>query len=441
MVVKIIKQHFNLAYTFIMSSMLLLTTACSDDTQFSVGSEFVESDTYVTRIDTFGVELSTVQMDSMVSSSLSTMLVGSISDSIFGTATCESYTQFGLYSSTDIDKDEIYDSITCMLYHTGYSYGDTTQNFNVTIHRLTEEIDEYDDDDYFYNTTSFAYDPIPLGSIDYRPFPGRADSIEVRLDDSFGKALFNLIQDKDETVLDSDDHFVNYFNGLHISSTSTHAVLGFDTDLDRIAINLYSHDTTDALTPNTTTFPANSSERTFNHIDVDKSSSYLNQLSGKDSAIHSSRLNGYSFLQAGVGLFTKLRFPTLGESLLFERGVIVKADLILYPSRLSYDDESLPETLYMYETNRLNSFGDVLYASDGSVATPTLNVDREYNENTFYAFDVTTFVKAQLEGNYYNNENGLLLSLETELLYTSLEKVIFQAQNQEPELRIYYLSY
>jgi len=152
--------------------------------------------------------------------------------------------------------------------------------------------------------------------------------------------------------------------------------------------------------------------------------------------VPNSETSSLSFLQGGIGLVLRAEFPSLQEILLFNRGLVAKAQLSITPLQGSYNDFDLPPELIIYESDKLNRRNGLVYNS-----TSTLTIDDVYQEETSYSFDVTEYVKDELADSYVDPEKGLLIILPSDVLNTTFYRLIADAKNQKTKLKIYYLSY
>lgn len=419
--------------------------SCDEDDTLLIGQKYMEERTYLNIIDTFTVEMSTVLVDSLPTSQSEEILLGGYSDTCFGTVRCNTFFQLGLPSSPDVDNEDIYDSITLILEYNGYWYGDTMNTMEVFAYELTEEL-EYDDeidDEYLYTNSDFEHDNTPLGSLTFRPLPGATDSIiEIKLDDALGEEFFEKLMDSDDEM-DDEDVFLYYFKGIALvtSTDSKSVVAGFKAGEDDVVMRIYSHRINEDVDTIETDFPIINTDLQFTQIVYDFSGTNLEDLKNQRNAINASLLGEKSYLQAGTGLMTRLRFPSLPDYFFLDQGVLMKAELVLYPVVGTYSDFELSDTLILYETDAINRFGDPLYTSGGDLVVPTLTLDENYNAETYYTFDITNFLDDEFEDSYYDVEHGILVSLPTDILYTTLERVIFSNNDLEPVLRIYYLTY
>ncbi|MBF8296895.1 MAG: hypothetical protein HW389_3440, partial [Bacteroidetes bacterium] len=139
----------------------MFLNACKENPgEYSLGRQFVESQTSLSIIDTFSVRLSTVMLDSVQTSGTGTVLLGNYTDAVFGNISGSSYMQMAIPSSHDVQQSDRYNALYLVLKYNGYYFGDTTKPLSVSAHRLTEKI-EYDYDNVINSTTSFRFQSGP----------------------------------------------------------------------------------------------------------------------------------------------------------------------------------------------------------------------------------------------------------------------------------------
>ena len=106
----------------------------------------------------------------------------------------------------------------------------------------------------------------------------------------------------------------------------------------------------------------------------------------------------------------------------------------------------LPQNLTLYTTNEDNVRQDVITDLTGSsVQTGNLVVDDMAYEETYYSFDITSFLQSNLGTTGYNRQK-LQLFLPDNLFYTTLQGVIFgdsehTANKKNTKLIILYKTY
>ncbi|MGD8780527.1 MAG: DUF4270 family protein [Ignavibacteria bacterium] len=415
--------------------------------EFTLGDDLIESPTNLSLIDTFSVQLSTVIIDSVQTSGTGSMLIGCFDDDIFGKIISHSYFQVMTPDNFDVERDDEFDSLDLVISYNQYFFGDTTKPQKISVHQLTENIEfnEDDDEEVITSGISFDYNPEPIGSIVYYPRPNKSsDTLTIRISDDIGLDLFEKLKDGSEIMTDT-ERFISYFHGLVLIADDAYegSIIGFEAR-DEAAVSLVMYTTSYDLTKQEIIyeFEMENTDKQFNNIVHDFSSTQLSNLVEQRSELPSSETGGVSYLLGGIGVMLRVDFPSLGELLLLERGKIIEAQLSLAPLQNSFDDESeLPSNLIVYDSDKLNRRNNLLYNGDGYVVQSTLVIDELYHEEDAFLFDVTEFINDELEDSYVDPEKGLLVTLPLATLRTTFGRLIVDAEHKNTKLKIYYLSY
>ncbi|MEO0333459.1 MAG: hypothetical protein AAF223_17545, partial [Bacteroidota bacterium] len=112
-----------------------------------LGEDIVRSEILdVVFIDTINLRLSTVTIDSVVTSNTERHLVGYREDENIGSILAQPHFQISDDSVTFPDEGAEYLFAEFELLYDGYTYYDTTQDITLTLHPLSEEL-ELDEDD------------------------------------------------------------------------------------------------------------------------------------------------------------------------------------------------------------------------------------------------------------------------------------------------------
>lgn len=423
------------------------------------GDQYVDNGlTQITRIDTFGVDLSTVYTDSFPTSAKGVTLVGGYSDPYFGRIDTKTYFEIAPPSTTAANFTlATYDSMYLTLRLNQTYYGDTTKPVHIDISRLnqvilapyTNGIPGY----YLFNNENLAVYPTPLGSIDVLIRPHLTDSIHIRLDDALGKEFFAKIKSGQTEILNT-TNFLNYFYGLRISSNGNSSlVFGCKDTLDfKLMYHLPSM-YRDSLSVN---FSINNSSHHFTNISVNRAGTILQNLgpalaAGKSNNISSKITGNMAFTQAASSTMIKIRFPNI-QNIFYTSNFarILKAVLILKPVLGSYSPfYYLPPQLRLSSTNYSNALGTDLTAltGSGSYATQYGNLFLDYfNGQTSYSYDITNYIKSiSVDGLYPYNQAGLLLVPPSPAYETQFSRAIFgdknnSVANNRVELDIYYAT-
>lgn len=227
----------------------------ADAGEFVVGSDYLSIGNKVILIDTLTVDMSTINFDSLVTSSQNRVLLGNYDDPIFGKTKSDSYFQLTAtdYKLNIEDSDTnlpnyVYDSIAMILKYDNYFFGDTTQTQILDIHRLTQKVNPNREDKNFYNNSTLTYASESLGMISYKPRPTEKDSINIKMNDVFGSELFQKLK-KREVV--NYDEFTEYLKGMMLTSrgASSSSVIGFNraTSVVRLYYSKYQGDAETSL--------------------------------------------------------------------------------------------------------------------------------------------------------------------------------------------------
>lgn len=433
--------YIKLSISTIVISSFIFNACIENPGEFTIGEEFIESKTNLALIDTFSVSLSTVILDTIICNGTGSLLIGNYSDEYFGKVSSMGYLQIGVPDSYNFLDDEKYDSLSLIIKYNNYSYGDTAKSQKISVHQLTEKI-EYSYEEVIPSQTSFSFNSNPIGSIKYIPKPNSlTDSLSIRISDDIGHDLFTKLKENSEIITDNET-FIKYFHGLVIKAEDTQgAIVGFQASTDDVRLVLYT--SREVLTTENKfyEFGLYNITKQFNNITHNFSSTQLSNLVEQQTKLSNTKTGGLSFLQGGTGLTIKIDFPSLSDILLFERGIIMEAELSIHPLVNSYNNFSLPSELFIYKANNQNSINDELSTEKGYVASSTLDLNELYEEETIYNFDVTDYINEGLGSSYIDPEKGLLISLSSDNLQKSFYRLIIDAQNKKTNLKIYYLTY
>ncbi|WP_343618687.1 DUF4270 family protein [Flavobacterium sp.] len=427
--------------------------SCGTDTdagEFVVGSDYLALSNKVVMIDTVTVEMSTINFDSLVTSSQSRILIGNYDDPIFGKVKSNSYFQLSgsSYALNNSGSDTeavnfVFDSISMILKYDNYYYGDTTQVQKFDIHRLTQKVKPNTDDDSFYNNSTLTYSDESLGTISYKPRPTEKDSINIRMDDALGAAIFQKIKSREITNFDS---FTEYLKGLVLvpSTSNSSSVIGFSTSTSKVRLyySKYQADTEDESYY--LDFTILNTDKQFNSISLDKTGTLIQNLPISSSKLSSTATNKQGFIQSGTGVACRIDFPNIKKlKYISDNGAIVDAKLILKPVNNSYSDKyPLADSLKVYVGDNLNRISGSLQSSSGAAVFGILNKKSdEFNENVGYTIPLGNFLQKEMLRSA-DSRSSLILTLPG--ISKSVNRLVLgdqKHQDNKIQLKIYYLSY
>lgn len=407
---------------------LIFIPACTDPTE--IGADLLEGDkAEVGFTDTFTVIATTEKTDSILtyfpvfsaSEAFQSYPVGDMDDPIFGKTKAQVYAQVSLTQLLpDLEAAAKIDSIVLVLpYDTANVYGFLNQDYGISIHRLTEDMDQ---DLSYYSNDSFQSDPAPLGSKQFRPnldsvtiydYPltGRdtlkvPPQLRISLPISFAQELVTL----DTAFYRSDSAFVSYFKGIHIKPTTvTSGMLSFRLLDSRAGIFLYYERADTSKRQFQLEFNA------FRARSVQIENDYNGALAGR--YINSAPLgDSLVFVQGLSGLTTKLEIPHIKN---LKNLVINKAELEVRVADLPGDNlgvfKPAPQLLLLAP----DSDGDLVTIDDIAILLPQglailrqayggVPADGKNGEPTVYNMNISTHVQGMIDG---LRENVLYLNV------------------------------
>jgi len=421
---------------------IMFIVSCTKMNEFNIGKDFVESQTRLQVIDTYRVDLSTILLDSLTSSSTETVFIGNYKDEVFGSVKCESYFDLAYEAFSEIEEKAIYDSSAFILVYTGYSYGDTTSLMEFGIHMLTENIVPFENG-YLYNNSSFDYVPEAFGTVRFYPEPSSKKDTSVSIPaNALGEELFTLIRDKDEKV-SSAEWFNDYIKGFVLTpgNAENKAVIGFDAAQGQISLRIYYHFNKEEPEKHEILIKMGEAKHQFNHVSYDLTSTSLQSIKMEGNEISSDKTDFKGYMQGMIGLLPKIQFPSLQNILLENRWKILKAELVVEPVKFSYDIFKLPEKLYIYDTDKENRINSVLVDDERNSLVALFELDDIFGEETRYTYDITDFINDELSDAYFDYGHGLLLGLEQEKFRSSLDRLLVEGKDPPVKLLLYYLTY
>lgn len=430
----------------------LTIISCGTDTdngEFVVGSDYLAVSNKVILIDTVTVEMSTINFDSLVTSSQSRILVGNYDDPIFGKVKSNGYFELAgsIYNLTNTGSDTesvnyVFDSISMILKYDNYYYGDTTKVQTFDIHRVTQKIKPNTDDDSFYNNSVLSYSNESLGSISYKPRPTEKDSINIKMDKVFGEEFFQKIKKREITGL---TNLTEYLKGLVLvpSTANSSSVIGFNSakSIVRMYYSKYQSDDENSYHLD---FTIADISKQFNSISSDKTGTLIQNLPSSRSKLSSSLTNRQGFIQSGAGVACRIDFPNIKQlKYISEKGAIVDAQLILKPINNSYSEQyPLEDSLQVYVADNLNRISTSLVNSAGSSVYGLLNKKTdEFNENIGYTISIGGFLQKEM-WKQSDSKSSLILTLPG--ISKSVNRIVLGDQkhpSNKIQLKVYYISY
>lgn len=354
-------------------------------------------------LDTGSVYINTLAEVPLQSSAVSTGVLGSMKDPIFGPTYAGFYAQCLLSSSGVVfNSSPVVDSVVLYLPFISDSskYGPCKQPIDVQVYEVSQYMDPTA---IYHQNDAFSVYSQPIGQLNnYVPdlidstfawHNTQAPQIIVRLSNSFGQKLLNA----DSISLSSSTDFINYLKGIYVTTnTANPPADGISyLNLQSGRISLYYHNsTTDTLRFD---FPISAYSTTVNHFDHRYNGTTVN------TAINagvSTTTQTAAYIQSGAGTKLKIRIPVLSS--LPEKIGVTKAELILPVDVSDTANYPLPANPVLYRLDdTLGTFSLNSYNLSG-VGHLVTRQDDAGNSYYCYVFNLTEFVQ-RIQNGYYGN--------------------------------------
>jgi Domain of unknown function (DUF4270) len=432
---------------FVIAIVIFTLGAACKKVDVNVGTVFLDnSNTQIYLIDTFKAQLSTVYIDSFVTSGLGTGLTGAYVDPVFGRVESHTYMDIFPPSYADIYENTSYDSIQLILRLNKSYYGDTTKPITINVERLAQNIVPPNEGSTLYNVDDFSTSTL-LGSKTIVISPNKMDSIAIRLSDVFGQQLMAKLQDRGDQDMQNESSFIQYFKGIKISTSTNNSLIFGYTDSCTMRLNYKKNDL--YTTNMQADFGLGTKSHQFNNISVNRTGTLLQNLNSVNYEIYSDKTNNMALLQSITGSMVKIRFPSLKNIYQIPNfAKIVKANLIVRPVRGSYNAYAIPSQLRLSQTTQSNQLGvDIGNLNSSGVRISQLGnlvIDDIYGDNTYYSYDITEYLKGILTSVYFDN-NGLLLVPPSPAIANQVNRILIGDANNSNslsriQLQVYYVT-
>ncbi|TSE08582.1 DUF4270 family protein [Aquimarina algiphila] len=424
----------------------ILTIACSEEEDIptlEVGQDFTSSNVRVISIDTFTVELSTYKIDSITTSSPSRILVGRYIDEIFGITIAKSYMEL-TPESYSIPNDAKLDSIALILNYDNYFYNDTLKTSSINVHLLKDEVRP--EDDVFYNTSTIPHEEAPIATKNYKPEPIREDSLHISIPIDIGQTLFDKIQEGD---INDKEELRNELKGFALlpGELDNSSIIGFSTDNTVTYLRFFYTLEDSEFEDDEQTFDlginvSESFPTYFNNIQSNTDGTFFTTLTDQEINLSSTESNNRSYIQAGVGIITKIQFPTIkkiqeipGTGTIVDATLRIKSPLQVYSNILPIRD-----SLFVNNIDQNNNIGNQLANGTNNVFATIDESDKEFNE-IVYEIPIGVYLESEIS-EAPEIDNGIAIFPQN--FNDTVNRIVLEGENStdfEAQLIITYAIY
>jgi hypothetical protein len=410
-------QRFKI-HSILRNKLILLLCCClglaSCEDPNDLGLGLVDDNISGIYTDTLTVNVSTVYLDSMVTSGTNNMLIGQYAAPYTGTTEASTFFQVGLPATWTVAEDATFDSLKLILPYSDYNYGDTTNAQTFEVYRLTSDITQRRLSPYFfseeplsyfytepalYNNSNIGASEEALGSFTFSPRPIGEDSIAIPLSAELGEEWLSLKKAADSRLTDG-TNFISYFKGLKVASTAGTSVLGFTANTAEARL-YYTETVNGALVSQFKSFPLTNAALQYNQILANLEGTELEGVVRSGEAVAASQTGNVSVAQGGSGLIIKLDFPylnSLKEQL--SPDLINRVVLVVEPLSSASYPYPVPQTLGLYRTNNTNvplAPVTVEYDINGTELTAAYAAANDQGQGNRYEFNLTQFFISRLK--------------------------------------------
>jgi len=429
-----LKHYLFLSFFFCICVSL---TRCSkiEDVGLTSNSESI----LVNSIDTFNITTSTFMLDPIPTGGSGKLLIGTYDDPYIGKNTVTPYFRLNLPSlENEYPIDSRFDSLTLQLNYNGDFYGDTTKAIALSVYRLTQDIEPkelpiaLEGDEYpvfvsgatLYADQQFEHEDTALGSLSFFPKPKSGkDTINIRLNQNWGETLFDMALKRDTKLLNSEE-FYEYLKGFVLESEDAASIIGLRDSLTLFLHYSYENQTNGNRVSKTISMNIGNASYQFNAVKTERSSYPLQGLSYTHQELPTSSTGNRTFVQGLSGIVTRIHFPNIRQGFGDGITVINNAKLIVETDQSPAANNPPPETLILMIANRYGTPTSLL--TNGS----QISVSASYQSNGQddgssrggkYVFDITDYIERIRKTTSYNENESLLLSLQTDDLLSSMK--------------------
>ncbi|NQV02276.1 MAG: DUF4270 domain-containing protein, partial [Bacteroidia bacterium] len=351
--------------------IVFIVASCKKD-PYELGLNLLPpSDTlYVDLFDTVTVQAFSVIEDSIRTDEMSSLVLGSIMDPVFGKTTASFYSQFLLSAEAiDFGVNPQLDSLVLALYYMTTS-GDTNTLQQIRVFEMSDDL--IFDSSYYSNQSVNNYG-LELANITYMPRPHDsliiyetpvAPHLRINLSNQTNY-LGNKILFAPDNVLSSTFEFINFMKGLYVEATpvtSRGSMVNFAASDGLSKLILYFHnEEEDSLHFNMPIDAPAARFNTFNHHGyMDASPEFKQQVLYNDTTLGKNRL----YLQSLGGVKIKIRLPYI-KSLNDLGPIAINSAVLTFKNPETDTTWAPPPQLAMYKVDTAGKLGVVLDELDG----------------------------------------------------------------------------
>ena len=405
------------------------------------------ADPNITYWDNYTVTLATYKRDSFATTGDSLFVVGTQNDPRFGRINALSFAELSYAIENPLwEQNVTYDSTAVLLVPNGHYYGDTTRPFKINVHQLSENIgSDVSSATTYYNPATTAYDNSQLlGSFTGLVYPGRKDTVRIRLADTFGAGLFSQIKNKTAVMTDQ-TAFRNYFRGIALATDSNYNNTIYQFTADTGLLRIYY--TLNGLYKEKKFIDVYyDATRQYNHLNYNYAGTVMASFDPlKPQLTESTAMDRKALLSNYIPSYIKITFPDiLNVKQTYPYARVIKALLEIRVNKTeNMAPYTLPPGLAMYISDLNNVLSSVLLVPGSTDAVQNGNlVINDLEENgTRYSFDITSYINTLITEGRFSTKSLFLGTYSSGYTASTSRLVITdQLNDSDIKLKLYVLG-
>ena len=436
-------------------------TCDNDGDSFDVGNVFLDNKAVIGYVDSFTLKLSTIRLDSFVTTGNSDIFLGYFKDDEIGNVQTEVYVPINFAMKTNVADDAVYDRMLVCFKPNGKWVGDTVSPREVKLYEVLEEMKPpyYSLRQTMFNNQRLKRSDKELATVSLNPSPKIGDVSWARMSDSVGQLWFNMLKNADD-VMDKNEYFEEFFRGVCIVpqtkdftwglgfiGMSESALISYEKkieDAGEFEIRLYYHESGDDEDGSYMKFIAKQGAYQYTYLNNDRSGTPFENLDGYGEMVNSSQSGNKAYIQTGSGLALRIDFPSLPVlRTASEYMTVVDARLIIRPKEYSFDETyPLPSTLLLAISDDSNDLLSNLTDMTGNIVSSPIYYSPEDGQ-PYYSFSLLRFVRNRML-TISDTELALIVLPPDDENSTSFKRLVVDDNStyaENVQLMVYYITY
>ncbi len=449
-----VKYFIFIAFGFVFVGANFLLSSCEKDMSIALNNDNVDA-LNLASMDSLSVQITNLSLQHIPTNGAGAILLGRYFRETAGSVTVTPYFQVEPenYNYSDIPDDARFDSIKLVLrtHNQLHVQGDTTKRHSIAAHRLTQRlvttnlqsggfnsagIPFYVQAPAIFGHQTFQLDQTPLGSLNYLPRPGSRQRLEIRLDDAFGKDLFDKMQTDDARVL-SAANFAEYMNGIAVVPHEENTSVIAYNDTVRAEIHYSYVGAGGFRTSATRNLVIRDYSLKYNQYTADRSGTPFQGLSDA-SPVPGAQTNGIGLVQAGTGAAVRIDFPAL-RTFLQTSGIAI--------NKMELEVEVQSNQIGMYPLSSGQDAPSLYLANSGGIALDFIRIPftneiqrgqfvagNNTGRNARYTFNLIEYVRTV--NNESISDRHLVLSFPPASLVGTANSLLIATDGNKPKIKL-----